>query len=354
MDLLFKNKKITGILSIVPQKVVSFEEEMANYNFSPAKSKKLALVMGYKQHRIALDHQTSADFCMHGLQYLFDNNFLNKDSIDALLFVSQSADYIMPPTSNVIQGHFDMKTDMVCMDINQGCAGFELGLIQAFMLLEQESINKVILLNADVLRHKVSKQDRNSFPLIGDAAAITIVEKSDDTIPIHVTLNMDGKGAFALRIPAGGARLPHSEETAKMVEDEAGNFRSLDNLVMEGDQVFNFVQRKVPPMINHLMELTSKNVEDVDFFMFHQPNKFMLNKVADALKIPYEKMPANIVENFGNSSSVTVPLNITFNLGETLKSETKSICVAGFGVGLTWSSALMNIGNLDFCNIIEF
>ena len=222
------------------------------------------------------------------------------------------------------------------------------------MLLEQESINKVILLNADVLSHKVSKQDRNSFPLIGDAAAITIVEKSDDTIPIHVTLNMDGKGVFALRIPAGGARLPHSEETAKMVEDEAGNFRSLDNLVMEGDQVFNFVQREVPPMINHLMELTSKNVEDVDFFMFHQPNKFMLNKVADALKIPYEKMPANIVENFGNSSSVTVPLNITFNLGETLKSETKSICVAGFGVGLTWSSALMNIGNLDFCNIIEF
>ena len=80
MDLLFKNKKITGILSIVPQKVVSFEEEMANYNFSPAKSKKLALVMGYKQHRIALDHQTSADFCMHGLQYLFDNNFLNMPS----------------------------------------------------------------------------------------------------------------------------------------------------------------------------------------------------------------------------------------------------------------------------------
>jgi 3-oxoacyl-[acyl-carrier-protein] synthase-3 len=354
MDLLFRNKKITGILSIIPHKVVSFEEEMANYNFSPAKSKKLALVMGYKQHRIALDNQTSSDFCIYGLKYLFDNNLLVKDSVDALLFISQSPDYIMPPTSNVIQGHFDMKTDMVCMDINQGCAGFELGLIQAFMLLEQDSINKVVLLNADVLSHKVSKQDRNSFPLIGDAAAITIVEKTDDETPIHITIKMDGNGAFALRIPAGGARLPHSKETAKMVEDEAGNLRSLDNLVMEGDAVFNFVQREVPPMINHLMKLTSKTIEEVDYFMFHQPNKFMLHKVADALNVPHEKLPSNIVENFGNSSGVTVPLNISFNIGDILKTETKSICVAGFGVGLTWSSIIMNIGNLSFCDIIEF
>ncbi len=354
MDFLFKNKKITGILSIVPKQTVSFEEEMSNYNFPPAKSKKLALVMGYKQHKIALENQTSADFCIHGLQYLFDNDLIEKDSIDALVFVSQSADYIMPPTSNVIQGHFGMKTDMVCMDINQGCAGFELGLIQAFMLLDQKSINKVVLLNADVLSHKVSKRDRNSYPLIGDAAAITVIEKFNDDVPIHFTLNMDGKGAFALRIPAGGARIPHSEETAKMVEDAAGNYRSLDNLTMEGDLVFNFVQREVPPMINHLIELNDVSIDDVDYFMFHQPNKFMLNKVAEALNVPYDKMPANIVENFGNSSSVTVPLNIAFNIGEQLKTESKLICIAGFGVGLTWSSALMKIGDLNFCSIIEF
>lgn len=354
MDLKFKNKRITGILSIVPSKEVTFEEEMSNYNFSPAKSKKLAMVMGYKKHRIAQEGQTSADFCMYGLQYLLDNSLLRKEDIDALLFVSQSPDYIMPPTSNVIQGHFDLKHDMICMDINQGCAGFEVGLIQAFMLLEQESINKVVLMNADVLSAKTSRQDRNSFPLIGDAAAITIVEKSDKDCEINITVNMDGTGAFALQIPAGGARLPHSEETAKMVEDEAGNVRSLENLVMEGDSVFSFVQREVPPMINHLMEISHSSVDEIDWFMFHQPNKFMLNKVADAIHVPHEKMPANIVENFGNSSGVTVPLDIAYNLGEQLETVAKKICIAGFGVGLTWSSSLLEIGNLNFCKLIVF
>lgn len=354
MDLKFKNKKITGILTIVPQKVVTFEEEMDNYNFPLAKSKKLAKVMGYKQHRIAVTGQTSADFCMNGLQYLFDNNLLKKDDIDALIFVSQSGDYQMPPTSNVIQGHFKLKTDMICLDINQGCAGFEIGLIQALMLLEQENINKVVLLNADVLSAKVSIHDRNSYPLIGDAASVTIVEKTEKENTIYATVNMDGRGMDAIMIPAGGARIPHSPETAIEHEDEAGNLRSLDEMVMKGDDVFNFVQREVPPMIKHLMRMANTSVKEIDWFMFHQPNKFMLNKVADAIGCPREKMPSNIVENFGNASGVTVPTAITYNLGDTLEKETKKICVAGFGVGLTWSSAVINIGHLDFCKMIKF
>lgn len=354
MDLLFKNKKITGVLTVVPQKCVSFEDEMANYSFSPAKSKKLAMVMGYKQHRLAAEGQTSSDFCLHGLNYLIDNGKLKKEDINALILVTQTPDYQMPPTSNVIHGKLGLSNDVICMDINQGCAGFELGLIQAFMLLEQPAIKKVVLMNADVMTPKVSKYDRNSWPLIGDAAAITIVEKSEDETPIHCTIKMDGTGTDVLMIPAGGARLPHSEKTAELVEDESGNKRALDNLVMKGDEVFNFVQREVPPMINHLMEISETEKEAVDWYMFHQPNKFMLNKLADSLGVPYEKMPANIVENFGNASGVTVPTCLCFNLGEKLESESYKICVAGFGVGLTWSSALLNIGKLDFCKLIEF
>lgn len=354
MDLTFRNKKITGILTILPKKEVSFEEEMQNYNFPPAKSKKLAKVMGYKKHRVAEKGQTSADFCMFGLQYLFDNDLLNKDDIDAIVFVSQSPDYIMPPTSNEIQGHFGMKHDMICLDINQGCAGYEIGLIQSFMLLEQDAVHKVVLLNADVMSAKTSIHDRNSYPLIGDAASITVVEKSGEENTMYANVQVDGTGFSSLMIPAGGARMPHSEETAKMVEDEAGNLRSKENLVMKGDEVFNFVQREVPPMIKHLMSTAGTSVENIDWFMFHQPNKFMLNKVADAIDCPHEKMPSNVVENFGNASGVTVPTAITFNLGDTLVKETKKICIAGFGVGLTWSSILMNLGKLQFNKIIYF
>ena len=283
MDFTFKNKRISGILTILPKKAVKFEEEMGNYSFSPAKCMKLKLAMGYNEHRIAEPGQCSSDFCKFGLQYLFDNDLLKKDEIDALLFVSQSADYYMPPTSNIIQGYFGLKHDCLCLDINQGCAGFEVGLIEAFMLLEQPAINKVVLMNADVLSSKVSDRDRNSKPLIGDAASITIVEKCKEENIIHANIKMDGTGALALNIPAGGFRMPSTAETAVMEQDVAGNFRSKDNLVMQGDDVFNFVQREVPPMIEHLFEQSCIDRNDVDWYMFHQPNKFMLNKLADKL-----------------------------------------------------------------------
>ena len=354
MDFSFKNKRISGILTILPKKAVKFEDEMANYSFSPAKCMKLKLAMGYNEHRIAEPGQCSSDFCKYGLQYLFDNNLLNKDDIDALLFISQSADYYMPPTSNLIHGHFGMKQDCLCMDINQGCAGFELGLIQAFLLLEQPAVKKVVLMNADVLSPKVSDQDRNSKPLIGDAAAITIVEKTEEENPIFANIKMDGTGAMVLNIPAGGFRMPSTPETAVMEQDAAGNFRSKDNLVMQGDDVFNFVQREVPPMIEHLYEQSGVDRNEVDWYMFHQPNKFMLHKLADKLGIPHEKMPANIVENFGNASGVTVPTCISYNLGDQLVNGKMRLCMAGFGVGLTWSSIMMEMGNLQFNKIVEF
>ena len=353
MDFVFRNKRIAGILTVLPHQSIPFEDEMGNYNFSPIKCQKLKLAMGYREHRIAQKGQTSYDFCVCGLQYLFDEGLLKPEEIDALLFVSQSPDYFMPPTSNLIQGHFGLKTDMLCLDINQGCAGFEVGLVQAFMLLDQPAIKKVVLLNADVLSSKVSDYDRNSKPLIGDAAAVTIVERTDEDCAIYANIKMDGTGALALNIPAGGFRQPCTRETAIMEEDMSGNKRSKDNLVMRGDDVFNFVQREVPPMIEHLKEQASITNDDIDWYMFHQPNKFMLHKLAEKLEVPYEKMPANIVENFGNASGVTVPTNISFNLGESIVDGSARVCMAGFGVGLTWASIYMKLEKLMFNKIIE-
>lgn len=354
MNLNFHNKKVTGILTILPKNEVFFEEEMHNYNFSAAKSLKLKAALGLNKRRIVEDGVCASDLCIKGLDYLFESNLLKKKEIDALIFVSQTPDYIMPPTSNVIQGHFALKQDMICLDINQGCAGYVIGLNQAFMLLDQQSINKVVLLNADVLSSKVSKQDRNSNPLIGDAAAITVIEKSVEDRNIFSNIKMNGIGAFALQIPAGGARLPLSAETSVLYEDTVGNFRSKEHLVMKGDDVFNFVQVEVPPLISDLLEKATTDKDGVDYYMFHQPNKFMLNKLADKIAVSRDKMPSNIVENFGNSSGVTIPLAITFNLGKELKEKEYKLCLSGFGVGLTWASMLLEMGPLDFCEIIEY
>ncbi len=353
MDFTFKGKKITGILTVLPEREIRFEDEIENYNFTKAQSLKLKMVMGYDKHRIVEAGTCSSDLCVFGLEYLFNNNLLNRDEIDALILVTQSPDFFMPPTSNVIQGRLELKKDMICMDINQGCAGYVLGLIQAFMLLEQSTIHKVVLLNADVLSPKVSKRDRNSNPLIGDAASITIVEKGD-TETVIASLKMDGKGAMVLSIPAGGFRVPSTPKTAEMHEDESGNFRSLDNLVMKGDSVFNFVQTEVPPLISDLLHRASISKEEVDYYLFHQPNRFMLNKLADAIGVPREKMPSNIVENFGNASGVSIPTNISFNVGEKLLNNKYLCCLSGFGVGLTWAAMLLELGSLKFNQIINF
>ncbi|MBR3622881.1 MAG: ketoacyl-ACP synthase III [Selenomonadaceae bacterium] len=350
----YRNKKITGVLTIVPKNIRTFDEEMENYKADKARTKRLKKVMGYEQHRMFDDSVCVSDLAVFGMEYLFQNGLLKKDEIDALILVTQSPDYFMPATSNIVHGRLGLSENVFCVDINQGCAGFLVGLIQAFSLLEQPSVNKVALINADVLTRKVSKADRNSYPLAGDAASITIVESSSEENLIQGEIRMDGSRADMLIIPAGGFRTPCSAETAIMREDEEGNSRSLDNLVMGGREVFYFVQTEVPKLINDLFDRIKTSKEEIDWWMFHQPNKFMVDKLAEALSVPYEKMPSNIVTYFGNASGVTIPTNLCFNLGEKLERETYKICFAGFGVGLTWGAMVMDVGKLGFCRLVEW
>ena len=350
----YHNKRIGGIITVLPKREITFDEEMDNYNFSPAKSLKLKLAMGYNKHRIVEEETNVSDLCVHGINHLLDNNLLKKEDISVLLLVTQSPEHFIPPTSNIIQGKLGLDSNVLCLDINQGCAGFIVGLLQSYMLLDQPSIKKVVLMNADILSRKVSKRDRNSNPLTGDAATITIIERSSEPVTIQAVLNMNGLGAYTLQIPAGGFKMPCTPETAEMREDENGNFRSLENLVMKGDEVFNFVQTAVPPMIEELLSISGKKTEEIDYYLFHQPNKFMLHKLADKIGVPREKMPANIVENFGNASGATIPVAISFNLGDDITKNTYEVCFAGFGVGLTWAAIQQPLGILTFNKIIYY
>jgi 3-oxoacyl-[acyl-carrier-protein] synthase-3 len=350
----YRNKRISGILTVLPQNEIMFEDEIENYNFSRAKSMRLKKTMGYDKRRVVKEGICSSDLSVYGMNYLFKNDLLKKNEIDALVFVSQSPDQFMPPTSNIIQGELELKHDMLCLDINQGCAGYLIGIQQAFMLLNQESIKKVVLINADVLSPKVSKRDRNSNPLIGDGASITILENTESKNKIFFSMKMDGTGAKVLQIPAGGFRMPSSEETAIMTEDGSGNFRSLNNLVMQGDKVFNFVLTEVPLIVDEVLKNSEQLKEEIDYYFCHQPNRFILNKLADKIGVDRVKMPSNIVENFGNASGVSIPTNISFNLNSDLEKNSYNVCLSGFGVGLTWGAMIMKLGNLDFNRIVEF
>ncbi len=354
MNLLFRDKSITGLLLVVPANERLFLDDMKEFNFSPARSLKLKEVMGYDRHRLVNNGVCTSDLVVHGFEYLFAQGRLGRDEFDALILVTQSPDYLVPPTSNVIQGRLKLKQDLFCMDINQGCAGFLIGLMQAFWLLEQPSVRRVALVNADVLSRKVSRRDRNSFPLAGDAASITLVENLPGGGPIHANLKMDGTRCEALMIPAGGFRLPSSPETAVLEDAGDNNLRAKDHLRMDGSEVFNFVQVEVPPLIEQVLRNAGASNEDVDYYLFHQPNRFVLQKLADKLKVPHEKVPSNVVEKYGNSNGVTIPAAIALNLADEITRRSFRVCLSGFGVGLTWSAMLMRLGPLQFCQTIEF
>jgi len=352
MKTVFKGKKIEGILSIVPQTEVLFEDEVSNYSFPVKQTLKLKKLMGYEKHRIVKDKTASSDLCIVGLKRIFSEGWIKKEDIGAIIVVTSTPDYQLPGVSSIIHGTFNLANEVMCFDLMQGCTGFIQGLIQAFMVLEHLVEKKVVLFNVDVLSKKVSKQDRNSYPLIGDAAAITILSNDISADDIYVNSYNDGSRRDALIIPAGGSRMPCTSKTAEM-KDKAndGNYRSLDNLTMNGTDVFEFVQAEVPPMIDETIKFANCSISDIDWMLFHQPNKFMLRKLVDKLEVPYEKVPMNIVENFGNSSGVCIPLNITFNLANQLKTNSYKCCLSAFGSGLSWGAIILNLENLNFCDL---
>jgi 3-oxoacyl-[acyl-carrier-protein] synthase-3 len=338
---------------VLPSHEQLFLDDMKNFDFPESRSLKLMKVMGYNKHRLVEENVCSSELAIRGLEQVFKNSSVGPSSIDALVVVTQTPDYLMPPTSLVIHGEMGLKEDIVCIDINQGCAGFIIGLMQAFSLLDQISINRVALVNVDVISRKVNARDRNSYPLIGDAASVTIIDSGGQQ-DIWANIKMDGKRREALMIPAGGMRMPSSPETAIVSDSGDNNYRSLDNLKMDGSAVFNFVQTEVPPLISDLLDFSGKTDADVHAYAFHQPNRFMLEKLADKIGIDRQKMPMDVVERFGNNSGVTIPTVLATNLATDLMQGERTYCLAGFGVGLTWASMLLPIGPLEFCGVVEY
>lgn len=353
MKTIFRNKKISGLLSVLPATTVKFEDEINNYTFPPKQTLRLQKVMGYKQHAIVKETTATSDLCLAGVEYILQKGWLKKEEIGGIVVACSYPDHFIPPVSMIVQGKLDLPEDVYCVDISQGCVGFLMALTQGFMLLDHMKDKKVVVISADVLSKKVSKQDRNSFPLIGDAAGIAVIENCEEENEIFTIIRNNGSMGDALTIPAGGSRMPSSAETAKLVDkDNDGNLRSLDNLTMKGSDVFTFVQTKVPPMIDEVLEYAEVTKEDIAYYLFHQPNKFMLKKLAEKIGVPYEKVPMNVVEEFGNSSGACIPVCATFNIADLLKGEKQKYCLSAFGSGLTWEAMLMDIGRLDFCEML--
>lgn len=352
MNYEFQGPIITGIQLVIPSNEIAFDDETSNYNFTPQQSEKLKKVMGYDRRRVVKQDITSSDLVVAGFKELVSGGF-DLGTLDALIVVTQTPDYLIPGTSYIVHGLLNLHKDILCLDINQGCAGYIVGLITAFSLLAGNNFKKIALVNVDVVSRLVSTADRNSRPIIGDAAAITILQNDPNGLPIYGNIKVNGGGWDALMVPAGGMKIRPSKESSIAKLDTSGNFRSLNDLVMKGDLVFNFVMQEVPPMISELLKCSGVTQEEIDSFLFHQPNPFMLKKLSEKIGIDLDRMPINLVSHFGNSSGVSIPAVLCTNYNLNYFQKKRLVCLAGFGVGLTWGSILMPMHNLSFINILE-
>lgn len=347
----FKGMRIGGVVSVLPETEYEYDEETKH--FANLQTKRLKKIMGFNKRRAAKSTTTTCDLCMRGVRYLLDNNLVARDEIGALLVLSVTPDYFIPQMSNIIQGELDLPKDIVCMDISQACAAYVLGVFQGFLLLEHlPRDKKVIMCTGDVLCRKEPEWRLSEPSFGGDAATISVLEHDDSAGESFFSVYNDGKQREALIMHAGGFKMPRSPETSIVRDTGHGNMRSYDDLWMDGSAVFNFVQKEIPPAIDELLDFANISKEEIDWYLFHQPNRFMVEKLAQRMKVDIDKMPSNIVENFGNSSGSCVGVNISYNLGEAAKNNSYKCCLSAFGGGLAWASAVMDIGHLRFNDML--
>jgi 3-oxoacyl-[acyl-carrier-protein] synthase-3 len=337
----FNETRISAVIGVVPATVSYFDDELVNYTHDKLSSLKLKEVMGYGEHRIENSGRTTADFARFGFAELVKRSLIDSNEVDALFFVSQTPDYVMPPTSSVLHGQLDLPQGVYCVDINDGCNGYLKGLFEAFSFLNSTQGKCAVLIAGDILSPYVSRRDRNSFPLIGDAVTITVIRRNQIWVndAFSVAIDNNGKNFDKLIIPAGGARQPICGNEIDELDNE-GNWRSARNLRMNGRDVFAFTQTVVPQFIEKFCTDQGCAASDFDRIYLHQANLFIIDRLRKKLGVTQQKMPDHVIRKYGNSSSGTIPMLIA---SEQKLEQSFSCLLSGFGVGLSWGVASVKL-----------
>jgi 3-oxoacyl-[acyl-carrier-protein] synthase-3 len=312
---------------------------------------KLINSIGIKERRITDSDVCSSDLCYKAAKQLIEDNDIDVNTIDVLLFLSQTPDYKLPATSVLLQQKLGLPNTTACLDLSMGCSGYVYGLSTAFAFASMQGVNKVLLLVGETITKITSPYDKVNWPLYGDAGTATLIEQGNFH-ESYFDLMSDGSGANALIIPAGQCRQPATAENLLFTEREDRNKRSDNQLYMDGMAVFNFTLRVVPKAIKNMLTCINKEIFDIDHYIFHQANKFMIDFLIKKLKIDTSKVPYSI-ERYGNTVSASIPLTIVSELENKLLNE-NDIMLCGFGVGFSWGTAYMKIKNCNISHIIEY
>lgn len=342
MNTLINNIRISAVSSWLPEKMLDMESLFSLYGEKDVKE--IIKTTGIEHVRIAPDGTTSSDMCQKAAEYLIERENINKEGINGLVFVSQTPDYLLPSTSTCLQDRLGLSKDTVCIDIRYGCSGYIYGIFQAASWIACGACKNVLVLSGDTNSMIINDNDRSLKMVMGDAGTATLVSKGDTEMGFLI--HSDGSGSEKLIVPAGGFRMPISEETSELKWDEDHNGRTMEDMYMDGMAIFMFAITNVPKNINSIIELMGWNKEDVGLYALHQANKFMVDYIGKKLKVKSNLVPVNAT-NYGNTGPATIPLLLS-DVCSREQYDLRKTIMSGFGVGLSWGSIACDLSQTHF------
>ncbi len=330
----YNNVKISAISCCVPK------NKLDNLNLeeygSVDERKKYINTTNVRFRRIADEKTTSSDLCYQAASQLLQDNDIEPNDIDVLIFVTQTPDYFLPATSIVLQHQLGLPMSTVAFDVNLGCSGYVNGLNIAFSFLQNNAFKKVLLLCGDTISKITDLTDKTTGYLFGDAGSATLIESSEKTMSeVYFSLNSDGSDSSLLKT-------------------ENGAFRNLDkkpSLYMDGMGIFNFTISKIPKDVKKLFDFSNTEIGAIDYVYYHQANKFINDFISKKLKLSSSQTPFSMYE-YGNTSSASIPLTISNHFTNRIDEKIKVI-LSGFGVGLSWGHCILDLENVNISKIKE-
>lgn len=345
----YRKVGIKAIAACVPSRIVS------NYDLSalssPKEMAKTIETIGIEERRIADPDVCSSDLCFKAAQQLMADNQIEPESIDMILFLSQTFDYKVPATAPILQHRLGLPKTTACLDLSLTCSGYVYGLSTAFAYASMEGMNRILLLVGETFSKVVNLKDKVNAPLYGDAGTATLIEKGEFQ-PAVFMLYSDGSGKDLIKIPAGGCRQAITPDSLLEKEREEKNMRTDLQVDMDGMGVFNFALETTTKAINETMRTVGQSLDNIDYLIFHQSNKFMIDFLVKRLKFNPKKVPL-CLRKYGNTSSASIPLTVASELHGQF-TDSRNVLLYGYGAGLSWGTAYLAMQPCNISPVIEY
>lgn len=296
---------------------------------------------GIKSRHISGENEYCSDMAVNAAKQLFKEYDIDKNDIEFIILTTQSPDYALPTTACIVQDKLGLKKSTGALDINLGCSAFVYGLSLAKAMVKSGTVNNVLLIASEMYTKRIHPMDKSVRTIFGDGAAAVLIEKDDICKIGNFDFGTDGSGYDKLIIPASGLKELSYENADVEMTDESRNVRTAKNIYMNGAAIFNFTIDTVPECIDNVLKKNELQKTDIDMFVFHQANKFMLDYLRKILDIPRDKFIID-VETTGNLVSASIPIALkNAELNGKIKKGDK-VLIVGFGVGLSWGAVIID------------